>query len=308
MVFANDLEFLKKIKELLTQSNDFESVLGGIDHLYNPSSLLANLPSLCCQAAGGEMKSVEPITLAWRYLYIASYLLDKIQDDNQVLRVLEPGVAVNFATSILFLANQTLWRRGEIDITALDEIRRMLFDKALDMCKGQHLALTQKQFSIEECWRLAGLRSGSFFAAGCQAGAMLGSCNKQCLANIDKFGRLLGIILQAHDDLSEISPDEDNLNDFVKDNRRSLAIAYALNVLPPHPKNHLLNCLQSSSTDAAHEAKKIVIESGAFIYLGIKVKQFSKQAKDSLRSAFTESDALLKLLGILQDLSVLHIG
>ena len=137
------------------------------------------LPILFCQLNGGNKQQIIPVISAWNLLRHAARLLDDIEDGDVKARNIPEPVSLNIATGILFTAAEVLSSLELVGVQpqAAGDIRHRFYKELLKVCSGQHLDLTQSSPSLEECWQIAGFKSGAFLGLICWAGGRVADAN-----------------------------------------------------------------------------------------------------------------------------------
>ena len=274
-------------------------------------SILA-LPSLCCEAAGGDRRQAEMVTLAWSLLYTAAHALDSVEDED-----IEAGSSphadrnsiINVATGLIASAGLALSLLEEtgVDSAAACAIRNDFYRAGLKMCAGQHADLTQSESTLQQCWHIAEAKSATFFAMACRAAAQLVIDDSARIDLFGQFGYYLGILIQIGDDMEGLWPKAGGRSDLAAQRRGTLPVAYAMHVVPPEQSSRLSQCLETAPVDASAEveARRQIIESGAALYLTIEAEQRRHLAETALRAAAPPSPARDELLLLLYRVAAL---
>lgn len=270
----------------------------------------ALLPGLCSQSAGGDPRRADDLALAWFLFYSAAHLFDQVEDQDPVedgAPVWTPGVSVNLSTGMLFAASLALNRmhQAESNRGKADQISNDFYRSLLTMCNGQHLDLVTPQPSLEQWMQIAGAKSGAFFRLACRAGASVATDQPAIVDAFGEYGFRLGLLLQILDDLGDFrtltSSGESILS---PDAGRSLAIAYAREVLPAEQHLVLMKTLTSASENA--EATQQVVEllnrCGAGLYLDIEIERQRELGRQALLTTNPQPPAGEILLKLLTDL------
>jgi geranylgeranyl pyrophosphate synthase len=255
------------------------------------------LPSLCCRALGALTPKIYAVNAAWALFYIASYLLDKVEDqetDHSLFTRYGIGGTANLTTGLILHAERMLIEI-EPDENVNDEIidiLRIAFNRRLlDVCSGQHLDLTIKEPSLKDAWDIIDGKSGKFFSLGAYVGALFATTDAQQIENFSQFGRRLGILLQITNAINGLGREQQIGSDLVS-GKRTLPVIYALEVLPAGEKGRLLDLLAKASANpsAEIEARKIIISAGAVVYLALEADRHRAQARTALSSAALNSE------------------
>lgn len=267
---------------------------------------LADLVRLCCLAHGGNRRSCEQAALAWDVLYTALYLLDSVEDED--LRAgpwsrWGAGPATNIATGLLATMGALL---SKLEATGVcheiaQTVRADFFRALLGMTAGQHQDLTLTEPSLEQCWQIAGTKSGYMFGLACRVGTLLAGAGQHQAARCGEFGQVLGTLIQAGDDLDDLWPEPGKASDLRSGDRWTLPIAYAMTVLPFAEQEQLRDLLRAAPTDLAAEAeaRSRILAAGAALYLATEARRLYWRARTLLVESVPESsarDGLLRLL------------
>jgi hypothetical protein len=138
------------------------------------------LPSLCCQAAGGDPNVTNEVAGAWLLFYTAAHVFDSIEDQDQLednLAQWRPGVNINIATGLVISASSILNDLSQRENTReiAHELGQDFFGGILTMASGQHADLVSRQLELKQWYEIAEAKSGSFFSLACRSGARLGT-------------------------------------------------------------------------------------------------------------------------------------
>lgn len=247
---------------------------------------LLNLPSLVCRAVGGEYECLVTISKAWRLLYSAFYLLDKIEDQelSGKLSQYDTGVLTNITTGLIFQAEIALINavvkkessseRGEHFLIAFNQM-------ALAVCAGQHQDLSSSNMTLAQAWENAAGKSGAFFALGCRLGAYAGAESSETEEVFTTFGYCLGLLVQLANDVEGLWGEYNDLSR----GKVTIPVAYALEVLPSLEKDKLVRYLDSPNTHQETTIRQLILTNGALVYMALeaeKIKQRGKKVLDSL--------------------------
>jgi len=260
------------------------------------------LPALCCQAAGGDPCRTVGVAAAWVLLYTAAHILDDLED-GEIAR--DASLNINAATGLIFTAFNALTDLQNLDIAdrTLLVVIEDFASTPLRMCNGQHADLAKTAVSLDRCWKIAGAKSGEFFALACRAGARLANVEDKVVEYYGRFGYHLGMIVQICDDLQGMRPHPESWSDLAA-GKRTLPMLYALTVTPPPIRERLWQALQAAPHDPAAEvsARQLIEETGAVLYLAVEASRHSKQAEAALDAAVplhSPRDQLMALLNAL---------
>lgn len=266
------------------------------------------LPLLFCELNGGNKQKIIPIITAWNLLRHAARLLDDIEDgDVKVRRIPEP-ISLNISTGILFTVGEILNSLEFLGMQAQasHDIRHKFNKELLKVCSGQHLDLRQTTPSLEECWQIAGSKSGAFLGLICWAGGRVANANPKQLDTYYQFGYNLGLLDQIKDDLADLWTDDTHYSDLRNGHFNSLAVGYAYSVLPSNDRDKLLDYLvnSSNSLEDEKEARQLIIGSGAGVYLTVQSAYYVQQNQQLITEMGFPLEAQNKLNNILEKIQL----
>jgi geranylgeranyl pyrophosphate synthase len=270
------------------------------------------LPGLCCQAAGGDPDDTIEIAGAWLLFYTAAHIFDSIEDQDQLdnnLAQWGPGVNINIATGLLLSASSMLNSLSQREHTreTAHELGQEFFGSILTMASGQHSDLVSGRLELKQWNEIAEAKSGSFFSLACRSGARLGTSDPQKIKEYSDYGFQLGIMLQILDDMEDLKSAYDPENPILVDGIDcSLAVAYALEVLPDGEGRQLLNWIKSGSQESSDvdNVTTILNECGATLYLRAELDRHRNLGLTSLENAESDSPAAAQLAEFLNDMRV----
>ena len=270
----------------------------------------AELPGLCCQAAGGDPRWVDGFAAAWLLYYVAAHIMDKVEDHDILEGIWEewrPRVSINIASGLYFSASLLLTdlNTSQKYPSLVSEINRDFYQAFLRMCSGQQRDLTQPEPSLADFWDNANDKSGIFFSIACRLGARFATSDNLKLECYEEYGRNIGILIQILDDLEDYQGSGEGFGKVdTHVIRRSLPVIYALEVLPEQETILLEEELgQALNHQAAEAAYKRIEKSGATLYIITEMERLRSQARTSLERAQPEQPADKVLYNMLGDLT-----
>lgn len=270
----------------------------------------AILPGLCCQAAGGDLHWADRLMDAWFLFFTAAHLFDQVEDQDPAeegMPEMAPGVTINLATGMLVAASFALNQMHQ-DVRVQRRSTQIVEDfccSILTMCSGQHLDLIQGQPSLEQWMQISAAKSGEFFRLACRSGASLATDDMTKLDAYGGYGFHLGMLLQILDDAGDFQQDATSGDPVGFQNAgRSLAVAYARQVLPPDQLAILSENLATASHDAAsaQEVTTLLKKCGAGLYMLTEIERQRSLGLQSLASAQPGSVARDTLMTLINEL------
>ncbi|MCL4488533.1 MAG: polyprenyl synthetase family protein [Chloroflexi bacterium] len=285
------------------------------------ASCLARLPSLVCEAAGGDARQAAPATAAWQLVRLAAKLLDDVEDGDVATGC---GAMVNVATGLLFGASLILKRLG-VPTDRSQSVRDELQLAMLHAASGQHadlLAQTADATALDpDGWfAIARAKSGELVGWAAWAGAYAAAVPPPALEAYREYGICLGVLLQVVDDFNGIWR-SDGKSDLAEDARSadlgdgarpadlaagvtSLPVCYARLVARGRVGGDLERVLQAASegdTDAEREGLELLTELGAQGFMVVVAEAQRREAREALARAGCRPPARDRLLGLLDE-------
>jgi geranylgeranyl pyrophosphate synthase len=266
------------------------------------------LPIRVCQAAGGQAERAIGVSAAWFMLHTAALLLDDVEDgdlESKSWPLIRPSQAINAASALIVASQLALIRAGphKQDHSLSRQLVSTFGHLVLRTCDGQHLDLSGQPFSLDDYWRMAAGKSGSFFELACRTGAMVAVDDPTVIDGYAEFGRNLGILLQICDDFSGVWKPSGR-SDLVTGSR-TLPLVYALSVADPETARHLLQLIEGAATDppALSRAQQMLVDLGALQYVIVEAERFRRRSRAALVAQQGDSLALGWLKDLLDKMS-----
>ncbi len=283
-----------------------------------PLPVRSQLSTICCEAAGGTAQQALPLQIAWLLLFHATSLIDNIEDDNlQALHFYGKGhthpiaLDLNVSTGLIFLATSALFELESFgnSPTASRAVRHTFNERFLEVCNGQHLDLLLQTTSLETAWQIAKAKSGLYMALATWSGARLMCQEEAILQHYYQIGLCIGLLIQISDDLKDLHGDGSESSDIQAANFKSLPIAYAFDVLEEQRKEELAQLLLQATTDSQAEksARRMVLESGAGLYLAVKAQEYATAASEALAQLTMPDLQRKRLAGQIEQLQVIRM-
>ena len=270
----------------------------------------AQLPGLCCQAAGGDPFWTIEISAAWLLFYLAADLMDSVEDEDEPDHWWEEygaAAALNSASGLFFSASRILNSLNDKKETR-DFASSLVDDfycSFLRMSGGQHQDILTETISLDQYWKISKEKSGTFFALGARAGSRLATSNVDKINFYSQFGNHLGVLVQILDDLGDLKNIKRTLSQNQLSNLyHSLPIVYSLEVCSKTEREELLLNLAAAPEDdeSAEKAVELIDRSGCELYILTELERHKNLAIDFLIQSKPYSPAKEFLIGFIQQL------
>lgn len=288
-------------------SSDFLNRLADTSSAFDRPALQADnatglLSPLFCQLFDGDVSAAHRVAQAWELLRDAANILDNIEDGDSPWIEPETPLALNAATALLFHANGTLAQLVACGVSAetVNDLIRQFNHVGLTTCSGQHLDLSlQEDVTLQAAWDIVQLKTAAAGGLACWAGSRLATADEHALALSTAFGRTLGLLEQTQDDFFDVWGGN---NDIKQQKWHALPIAFALSKLVGAARETLRENIVHAADDISAEraARKMIVESGAAVYLYAQSTQLYETAVQLLETLPQKPTVQAKLRAILK--------
>jgi|SRR5215813_1544709 len=170
-------------------------------------------------AVGAQPADVLPAAVGAECGHVASLIHDDIIDNDDVRRG-KPSVQRAYGVDAAIVAGDMLIfdlfaNLAECRWTGVPDSRIVTAMKAvaqagIDLCQGQFLEsqlCEAGDFDADAYLRMADLKTGAFFRAACEIGAILGGGGDEFVGALSTYGKNLGSAFQIRDDLLPFTSD-----------------------------------------------------------------------------------------------------
>jgi competence protein ComQ len=164
-------------------------------------------------ATGGPITTGARVAAAVEIFMAGLDVLDEVEDGDQSPTVEAVGTAqaLNIATALLFLGQQTLFTLGDDRAAASGAaFARVLTEIGLRATGGQHGDLASEGMAgitPDEALEIAREKSGRLVGGACRLGAMVGAADGALLDLYETWGQHFGLAAQLANDLHDADHD-----------------------------------------------------------------------------------------------------
>lgn len=159
------------------------------------------------------------------------------------------------------------------------------------MCEGEMRQVSNRgRYELTEAEYLSIIeaKTAELCACCCQLGAHREGSDNRWEANVERFGRAIGIAFQIADDLLDLCGDENvtgkSLGTDLEKQKPTLPIIRLLETADAGRREELLTLLNSTQPEARAELFAQLRESDAFEYATAKAESYTEQARAELES------------------------
>ncbi len=315
----NSVQTLEKAeKTILGELSEIETELDHVTELLNEAANL-NFPLLngllkAIIAAGGKrlrpmmallaarvpgkIDQVEPLKLfqvaaAVEMLHTASLVHDDTIDEALLRR----GTATlnsSLSGGTVILVGDYLFAQSAILITRPGNPRVVkIFAECLaTICDGeltQIFATHKWNQSREEYYKRIYCKTAVLFATACELGSIMGGADEELIANLRRFGHLLGMGFQIIDDIIDFQPSEVTGKATGGDLRQgivTLPTMYFFDKASPEDSDFVKGLIErrNASDEEIKQAVELIRASGAFDAAYAEARDFIVRAKELLET------------------------
>ncbi|NCP20744.1 MAG: polyprenyl synthetase [Flavobacteriales bacterium CG_4_9_14_0_2_um_filter_35_242] len=239
-------------------------------------------------------------------IHTASLVHDDVVDDSNRRRGFFSLNAL-WKNKIAVLVGDYFFAKGlllsidhdDIDILKLISIavREMSEGELLQIEKARKLDITEAVY-----YEIIRQKTATLIAACCGIGAASVNASDETIANMRKFGELIGIAFQIKDDLFDYTEAQIGkpTGIDIKEQKMTLPLIYTLNHCTPKEKSWLINSIKNHNKDKKRvkEVIAFVKENGGIGYTISKMKDYQTEAINLLKSYpdSTYKDSLLTMV------------
>ncbi|RDE11053.1 MAG: hypothetical protein C4K47_10675 [Candidatus Thorarchaeota archaeon] len=258
---------------------------------------------LSCEAVGGKIEEVLPITVAAELIQTASLIRDDMMDCDDYRRGVET-VHKKYGNNLALLAAdlliaQGVWMVGQYGTT---ELLRHVGAAGVDMCEGEALdVLTEKKadedLSLERYIDTVKRKTVAFIDASTKIGSMTGKGTEAQQEVLGQYAESLGIAFQIRDDVMDITSSREVTGKSVRSDLRWIRSNYPLIVaLESCSRERRTECLDALSKGSIDCALDLIRETGAIEAAMKTAEDYVQSAKVALQRERFPNQSLLEEL------------
>ncbi|KXB00559.1 hypothetical protein AKJ42_00410 [candidate division MSBL1 archaeon SCGC-AAA261C02] len=293
----------KKIEELIPEDFDPQVLSDSTRHLIKAGGkrLRPVLALVSCEAVGGKEENAVEAAAALELLHTFTLIHDDIMDRDKYRRGVKT-VHQTWDESTAIVAGDALFAKvfeavvenainQDLSAALVAELVDTVSKTSFEICQGQALDMEfeeRRTVSESEYMSMINRKTGALFEASTKVGALLGGGDREEVEALAKYGRLAGVAFQIHDDILEISGDQETvgkpMGSDIREGKCTLIITHALTTVKDKDKESLLGVWGNEETtkEDIKKAIKILRESGSIDFAASKARDLVKKAKSKL--------------------------
>lgn len=200
------------------------------------------LSMISCEAVGGDVSRVIPLSIAIELVHNFTLVHDDIMDKSKLRRNL-PAVHIEYGEPTAIMAGDLLFAKGFEslhrtigDCDVFKNVEYGLIDTIREICEGQQLDMDfEKESAVPEEKYLEMIlkKTAVFFQYACESGAILGGAETEKSNALSEYGKNLGLAFQIHDDYLDMSSDSEilgkDIGNDIRNGKKTLIAVHALN-------------------------------------------------------------------------------
>ena len=248
------------------------------------------------KAVGGKFNDAYNASVAVELLHNFTLVHDDIMDNADKRRG-KPTVHIKYDINTAILAGDSLlsvayeYLLKDCNGNAKDVVSS--FTKGLvEVCEGQSLDKefeTRNNVSHDEYVIMIQKKTAAMAEMCCKIGGMLGNGSREEINALARFGKNIGIAFQIHDDLLDITGNENDFGKFVGgdlvEGKKTYLFIKALEKAAGSDKKKLLQVIKNKGIKPEHiqEYKNIYIRLGVLDVAREEIKKYTKKALNSVK-------------------------
>lgn len=265
---------------------------------------------LSARLFGDDVSRAIPVAVAAEMIHMATLVHDDVIDEAETRRG-RPTVNSVWNGHISVLAGDALLAKALVilvDNTA-PPIVRVMADMIYRMCEGeitQHTSMFDTTQTEAEYFERIEKKTALFFAACCEAGALVNGASSEEAEAMRSYGRNIGMAFQVVDDLLDVTATEEVLGKPVGSDLASgvLTLPVLHMLSQPSTERWVHESIANPPMSAQHidHILQLIRTNGTLEYTQSVAGSFVRQAKEDLMRV--PSGAVNDLLGSVADLVI----
>ncbi len=258
---------------------------------------------LCCEAVGGSIKKVLPITVAAELLQTASLIHDDIIDKDDLRRGVQTvhkkfGLDIAILTGDLLIAQafKLIGEHGSPELIANVGV------SGIRMCEGEVIDLfinpeNEESFTKKQYLKMVERKTVAFMEEAARTGAIVGEATPEQCRALTRYGTMIGFAFQLRDDILDIKAtsqivQKSTLSD-LRLKRGNYPLILALDACSENERNA---CIQALNDGQWIKVLDIISQTNAIEQTRKLAHSYSARAKKALHGYnFSNKDILEQL-------------
>ena len=259
----------------------------------------------------GRANKIDPdvimnISLSVELLHNFTLIHDDIMDKDSV-RHGQKTIHERWDKSSAILAGDGIFALSQIILSSVsNSIMSAYFNRVtLEICEGQAL---DKEFENNEkitesqYLEMIDKKTGALLSLSAILGPIYCGIDKEIISCYDHFGRNIGRGFQIHDDLLEITSNQDlmgkSLGSDLAEGKQTFMVIRARNLFPKQWKEIIID---SKSVDLVENCKLFFDEKGILETTRLKAESYFESARENLKQIKSNNvDELLKFINLIE--------
>lgn len=292
----NYLETAKGNPEILYEAAHHLIVAGG-------KRLRSLVTLICCEAVGGTLEKVLPITVAAELLQTASLIHDDIIDKDDLRRGVQT-VHMKYGHDIAILAGDFLIAQALriIGEYGSPELISNMGSSGIRMCEGEVADLfinpeNVESFTKEEYLKMVERKTVAFLEEAARTGAIIGEANPVQRKALSQYGAMLGFAFQLRDDILDIKATQQTIQKSTFSDLRLKRGNYPLiHALENSTHEERKECMSALDNADWNQVLRLITKTDAIKHTMQLAQDYAEKAKRALRGHdFQNQDLLEKL-------------
>ena len=239
--------------------------------LYGPGKRIRPvLAVLCAEAVGGTLDHALPAAAAVEMIHCFSLIHDDLpaMDDDDLRRgrptnhkVYGEALAILAGDALNTMAFEVIAKTVSDPVLAIGLVRELAFatgpegmigGQVLDTCHPEEARSGQGQAALPHLQRIHRMKTGALIRGACRMGAMSGGASAAALAQIDTYGKAIGLAFQIVDDILDVTSTEEQMGKKVGKDAQIGKLTYPSLLGLEESRRHLAETLKVTDAVAVH--------------------------------------------------------
>ncbi|MCD1296124.1 farnesyltranstransferase [Methanocella sp. CWC-04] len=198
--------------------------------------LRSTILTLSCESVGGTLAQSLVPALVVEMIHNTSLILDDIIDSSETRRG-KATINARWGNHMALIAADamlalTIKQAARSDLQVTRAIIECASTSLLRLAEGEAMELTNRDYGIDDYYKIAQKKTASLFRASSEVGALVGGGTKKEVDALNRYGDNIGIAFQMKDDILDFTSDKETLGKPImidlKMNRPTLVLLLAM--------------------------------------------------------------------------------
>ena len=287
---AADIELADRVyaNALAAYRTPFGSLVQHLRH-YRGKRLRPALLLLAAKASGSISPAHHTLAAAVEMIHTATLVHDDVLDEADTRRHVRT-VNAEWGNKVSILLGDMLFSQA-FAITSTVDVRacKLIGEATNRVCAGELKQVCERgnlHLSEADYFAIIDGKTAALTEVCGRLGALFAGASEMVADQLAIYGRNLGLAFQVADDLLDLTGDEQTtgktLGTDLEQQKLTLPLIHALNVLPASEADELRELLQSNDPDKRSAVAAVLSDTGSVTYAKRKAEEFARTARTAL--------------------------